>query len=338
MFASLLNGVELRSIVSAVPSSIEYTTDSPLFTDKQAENFIKSTGIVSRRVANKTTCASDLCFVSAEALIKKLGWAKESINLLIHITQSPDRQVPATSIMLQHRLGLSHDVAAFDINLGCSSYPYGYYVISSLLQTQPLGSRALLTIGDLSSRLCDPCDSSTAPLFSDVGTASAFELTSRETHSYFSFFSDGSGADAITITADGLASRDPSSSPYLQMNGPDVFSFAIQKVPRLIINTLERAGLHIEDINSLVLHQANMFINSLILKKIHCPDRISLASIADYGNTSSASIPHTLAASFNSSLHAGKLLMAGFGVGLSWSAGIVQLPLDFCPTLIQVDL
>ena len=116
----------------------------------------------------------------------QLRWNNNSINVLINITQTPDRCVPST-VLMQSRLGFPNDLIAYDVNLGCSAYPYGIHLMKSLMAGLPIGSRGILAMGDVSSKTCDPHDKATAALFSDVGTATAFEKTTASSVSYFNF-------------------------------------------------------------------------------------------------------------------------------------------------------
>src|SRR3989344_3433721 len=138
----------IAGIAACVPKTKVFTVDYNNFnSENEKQLFIQTTGIKERRVADANCCTSDLCFAAAEQLIKELNWKKEDINLLIFVSQSPDYFLPATSILLQSRLGLSKSTMAFDINLGCSGYVYGLSVVSALLQQFGFG-KALLLVGD----------------------------------------------------------------------------------------------------------------------------------------------------------------------------------------------
>jgi 3-oxoacyl-[acyl-carrier-protein] synthase-3 len=190
---NFIRNVSIKGISSAVPKK---TVNLKNHSDKaiNVERIINSTGIENIRVASKDMCASDLCYESAMQLIKELNWDPASIDLLVFITQTPDYKIPATSCILQARLGLSKNCAAFDINLGCSGYIYGLNVVYNFL-CQGKMKRALLLVGDTSSKLVSPFDMSTYFLFGDAGTATALEQTSLDNPAYFSLHTNGEGCN-----------------------------------------------------------------------------------------------------------------------------------------------
>lgn len=344
-------GVAIRAIAAAVPKRVASTADYPYLTPEERARFQKATGIVERRIVEAGQCASDLCFTAAQATLEHLGWARDSIGALVLITQTADQPVPATSITLQHKLGLAQACIAFDVNLGCSSYPYGLAIIASLMQSLGV-ARALLLIGDVSSPTCAISDKSSWPLFGDAGSATALERDDTAQPMFFDLMSDGSGKDAIIIPRGGLASRRPAGDgpaeheadakdgitrrpDQLILRGADVFGFAITKVPFSIQRVMDAAGVTSDEVDFLVLHQANKMINDTIARKVgFSPDRVP-TSIEHYGNTSSASIPVTLCA--NAPLFTSQrwVVASGFGVGLSW--GSVTFNLSAAAILPCID-
>lgn len=324
---SLLTGVKIRAISASCPRKTARSEDAPSLTGVASRRFIKSVGISERRIADSGTFSSDLAREAAKQALGDLGWSE--VDLLVAITQTPDRAIPGIAVMLQHQLGLSSRVPAFDINLGCSSVPYGVSVVASLMKSLGL-KRGILVIADISSRLCDLEDAGTSPLFGDAGGAIALELDETGTM-VFDLNTDGSGIDAITVRGAGLASRSPPSFSantethgdfYLSMKGSDVFSFAISKAPDSITRALsEYEGLNANAVVPaiVVLHQANKMINDTIAKKLAFPqDVVFPTSLQDFGNTSSVTLPVTLASQFGGSSICGVVVLCGFGVGLSW--------------------
>lgn len=332
-------GIAVRAVAAAVPTRVARTEDYAFLEPEERKRFQKATGIVERRIVHDGQCTSDLCLTSARAALDHVAWERESIGALILITQTGDYPVPATAIVLQDKLGLPDTCAAFDINLGCSSYPYGLAVTGSLMRTLGI-RRALLLIGDVSSRVCAENDKSAWPLFGDAGSATALELDDQAPPITLDLRSDGSGKDAIIIPGGGLASRNPPGTSghgqvddgvsrrmdNLVLRGADIFSFAISKVPPSIQRALASSGLESDLIDYLVLHQANKMINDTIARKVGFAAAKVPSSIEHYGNTSSASIPVTLCA--NAGLFTGPrwIVACGFGVGLSWGSAVVHLP------------
>lgn len=336
-----ITGVALRGVSTAVPCRTVRTDEYAVLTETERQRFADSTGIRERRIVADGQCASDLCAHAADDLIQRLGWEKAEIGALIMITQTGDYPVPATAIVLQDRLSLPKTCIAFDVNLGCSSYPYGLLILSSLMQTARI-SKALLLIGDVSSRVCNYDDKSSWPLFGDAGTATALELDDTAAEMAFHLMNDGAGKDAIIIPSGGLAARQPVSTQALseqngedglprsqvnlKLNGADIFTFAISKVPPSIKSVMSAADWTVDDLDCVVLHQANKMINDMIKKKVGYRSDIVHSSLETYGNTSSASIPVTICSARDSLKLPARTILSGFGVGLSWGSVAMTLP------------
>ncbi|MBI1346061.1 ketoacyl-ACP synthase III [bacterium] len=329
MAQATISGVRLAGITCAVPSAIEDTsTDIGLYGEEEALKFSETTGIKSRRIVDSQTCTSDLCQAAAEDLLDRLGWERDSVDALIFITQTPDYLLPATSCCLQSRLGLSTKCAAFDINLGCSGYVYGMWLASQMIGTGL--KRVLLLVGDTPSRVCRPEDRSTRPLFGDAGTATAITADPSAGPSYFVMGTDGEGKNNLIVKHGlfresdrfGTARGNTAEGPLLFMDGAEIFTFTLQEVPPLIKQTLKLANWSMDDVNAVVMHQANGFILNYLAKRMKLPAEKMPLSIGEFGNTSSATIPLTMAAAMNTALTTStqKLVMVGFGVGYSWGS------------------
>lgn len=333
-------GVGVTALAGAVPQHIihnyEYTDYFPA---DQVKEVVDKVGIIERRFADENTCSSDLCFAAAEKLIMDNKVNKEEIDLLVFISQTPDYRMPATSITLQHRLGLTNSCIAFDINLGCSAFLYGLSVVYSMMQGGNI-RKALILDGETRSKVYSPKDRRSAFIFGDGGVAALVECNDKFGQSWFSLNSDGSRADLIMIPAGGY--RHMSSVETLQekvvdeygnirsdeqgyMRGGDVFNFVIREIPRDIKKTIQIAGKTNEDFDYFVFHQANNFINSYIAKKMKLDTEKIPSSIAEFGNTSSVSVPLTIVSELKDKMEGRKtLLMSAFGVGMTWATGIVS--------------
>lgn len=322
------NNVRIAGLSTAVPKKIvsNISAQSADGVTYDAADFISTTGVRERR-NDPSILTSDLCCAAAERLILDLGWDKKDIEAIIVVTQTGDFIIPATSCIIQHRLELSKECFSEDIGLGCSGWVYGLSTISALVQNGDI-RKALLLAGDTGH--FSPDDDL---LFGSAGTATAIEFSHDATPLYFNTGTDGSGYDAIIIPDGGA--RNPFSSSSLktfevdghvynsiqtQMKGMDVFSFGISTAPKSIKNLCSHYDLELQSIDYLVLHQANKKMNDIIVKKLKfSPDRAPL-SLDEFGNTSCASIPVTLTTRLKDRLamdHC-KLLVCGFGVGLSW--------------------
>jgi 3-oxoacyl-[acyl-carrier-protein] synthase-3 len=328
------------------------TADYVYLKPEERQRFQKATGIAERRIVAAGQCASDLCLAAAKAALTRLDWDPASVGALILVTQTGDQPVPATSIVLQDKLGLQRSCAAFDINLGCSSYPYGLAVAGSMMRTLGI-ARTLLLIGDVSSRVCAEHDKSAWPLFGDAGSATALELDENAPPIHVDLNSDGAGRDAIIIPGGGLASRQPPvdgriavttgsdgvrrEADNLVLRGADIFSFAISRVPDSIQRVIAASGRAARDFDFLLLHQANRMINNTVARKLGFAANRVPTSIEHYGNTSSASIPVTMCA--NAALFETPrwVVASGFGVGLSWASATFRLPAASVLSCIDTD-
>lgn len=299
------------------------------------------TGIQSRPVTDDKTCTSDLCHCAATKLLDSLQISPDSIDALIFVSQTPDYILPPTSYVLQNRLGLSTDVAAFDVNLGCSGYTYGLWLASSLLQGQI--DRVLLLVGDTCSKFTSDQDRSTFPLFGDAAAATIIEKNAAAGPAHFVLGSDGTGCDNLIIKAGGF--RDPRRGQTLQraegtdgnlrrddelfMNGQEVFTFTLGTVSPLVSELLEYSNAQVEGVDHFVFHQANEFMLKHLAKKSGIPDDKLPMTMKNFGNTSSASIPLTICQKLKDKINTQtpKLALLGFGVGLSWGAAMIQSPI-----------
>lgn len=332
-------GVGITAMSAAVPKHVvvnrEYTA---VFSKAEANEIVDKTGIEQRRFADENTCSSDLCLAAAEKLIVDNNIDKEDIELLVFISQTPDYRMPATSVTLQHRLGLPNKTIAFDINLGCSAFIYGLSVVYGMMERSNL-KKALLLDGETRSKVYSPRDRRSAFLFGDGGVAALIERDAKFGKSIFSLNSDGSRADLIMIPAGGYRKMSSAetvvekvidefgnmrSDEQGYMRGGDVFNFVIREIPRDIKSTLAYAEKAIDDFDFVVFHQANNFINSYIMKKMKLDVAKIPSTIAKFGNTSSVSVPLTIVSELKGKLAGNKeLLLSAFGVGMTWATGVV---------------
>jgi len=338
MTIAFLSGVALRGVHACVPADFRTLREEGIFeNDYERERLEKSIGVLSRHVAPQGMCTSDLCQHAAEHLLLDLGWSRDSVDVLVLVTQSSDFVIPSTACALQHRLGLS-SCLSFDINLGCSGYAYGLWTAASLLKTLSIKGRtgrALLLAGDVSTSKLMNGDRATVPLFGDAGSASALEIDDTASTWTGVFGTDGGGERHILVEAGGLrkpllppkephdesTQRDLFRSSRLHLNGVEVFNFTLRSVPALIHELLQAAQTSVEKVDYFLLHQANLMMLKHLIKKAGLPETKAPISMETYGNTSSASIPLTIADKLSDSLKQEKeLVMVGFGVGWSWSA------------------
>lgn len=345
------NNIGIHSIAAAVPKQAVSNYDYSTLSEQERAFLIKTTGIEQKRLAPDTLTSSDLCFKAAEAIFNTGKAKRDEIELLIFVSQSNDYFLPATAAVLQHRLELPKTTMAFDVGLGCSGYIYGLTIASSLMQTCGF-KKALVLAGDVSSTTCSIEDKSTYPLFGDAGTASLLTHTNDEQSWYGNLHTDGSGAEAIIIS-DGMSRNRPTPMSFelqdvapgirrapmqLALKGDQIFAFSIKEVPSSIQTLLKQHNKNIEEIDYFVMHQANKLMNETIRKKLKITPEKTPYSLNEFGNTSSASIPLTMVTRLAGQLETpSKLLLSGFGVGLSWGNLFIENGKIHCLPLIEVE-
>jgi len=342
--------VKLSGIAACVPKQTEDNKDFSLLSENERELFIKTVGIRYRRVAEEGVTASDLCFAAAEKLLNDLNWNRREIKILVFITQTPDYLIPNTSSILQEKLKLSKNCLAFDVNLGCSGYVYGLSIVSSLLQNI-VGGKALLLVGDISTKTISMQDKSTAPLFSDAGTATALEFAlNHDIH--FNLQTDGKEFDDIIIPDGGY--RNPVSEKSfelkeyeggilrndlaMKLDGLKIFNFALREIAPNINTLLSEKRIEKSSVDYFVFHQANLLMLESVRKKLQIEAEKVPYSLYDYGNTSSATVPLTMLVKLREKLVSQKLslLLSGFGVGLSWGSAYIETENIVCSELIEI--
>lgn len=339
-----LRNVRFAGMSSCVPHRVlSNIGDCPPQMKAGRERLVRNIGIERRRICSDWQCFSDLAFDATERLLADLAWERDEIDALIVVTQSPDYLTPATAIILQDRLKLKHSTVAFDVNLGCSGYAFGLHLLGSMIAAGGI-KKALLLIGDRSATVIDP-------LFSDAGSATALEFDADAPPMYFDLNSDGSGYRAIILPIGGH--REPFEMQHaipvqdadgiwrlptaLMLDGPAILSFSTQVVPPAVRSLLEFADTPIGQVDYFLFHQANRMINDTIRKKLALDVAKVPSSLADFGNTSGASIPVTMTTRIREQLDGkrAKLLMCGFGIGLSWGSCLVDVDGAVFPQLIE---
>ena len=333
------SNVGITAFAGCIPKNIiDNYNYTQYFPKEDVRKVVDKIGIYERRFVDAATCSSDLCQVAAERLLKDNGISRSEIDLLVFVSQTPDYRMPATSILLQSRLGLSPTTIAFDINLGCSGFIYGLSVVYAFMEKCGL-RKALLLDGETRSKVYSPKDRHSAFIFGDGGIAALIERDGKFGTSWFSMNSDGSRGDLIMIPGGGY--RHPSSEETLRekvvddygnirsdeqgyMKGSDVFNFVISEIPKDIKSLFSVSGKNIEDMDWYVFHQANNFMNSYIAKKLKLDTSRIPSTIHKYGNTSSVSVPLTIADCLRGKMAGEKqLMLSAFGVGMTWATAIV---------------
>jgi 3-oxoacyl-[acyl-carrier-protein] synthase-3 len=321
------------------------------FTAEEVKSNIQKTGIAERRAADDKTCASDLCYAAAEALLEEMRIDRDGIDVLIFVTQTPDYRMPVTGTILQDRLGLAQTTAAFDINLGGSGYVYGLALAYSFTQQESI-RKVLLLDGETRTKVYSYKDTVAGLSCGDGGSATIVEKIDYDNPTYFSLNSDGAGSRIIWIKGGGY--RHPSSAETLRekehedgsirsdeqvaVDVAGFFEFASREIPADMVRILEYAGENYEGIDYYLLRQADKFLNDQVAKGMNVPQDKVPHSMHKFGNTSSVSIPLTMVSEIRDELQQDKkrLFMSGFGAGLSWASVITCIEGCVIPKLVEI--
>lgn len=305
-----------------------------------ADKIADKTGILERRIAAEGETALDLGLAAARALLARDDVEPGAIDFLIFCTQAGDYILPTSACILQDRLGLPTGVGALDINLGCSGFVYGLSLGAGLIASGAART-VLLVTADTYSKYIHDRDKSVRTLFGDGAAATLITADPAGSGHIgpFVFGTDGRGADRLIVEAGGfrlpasadtcVESEDRSGNVrtrgHLFMDGAAVMAFTLREVPRAYRALLDKTGTAPEDYDHVVLHQANKFMLDALQKKLDLPDDRLPRRYEDIGNTVSSTIPFVLASlSEQGRLTAGtRMLLIGFGVGLSWAAASV---------------
>ena len=335
-----LSNVKISHVAAGLPKRTVLISEyESFFTEKEIRRIKKSTGVESVHIADASMCTSDYAVLLARRLMAERGLSGEGFDGIVFISQTPDYRVPATSVILQDRLGLPQSAVAFDINYGCSGYVYGLYQ-ASLLVSSGSCRRVLVFTGDTQIRMIHEQDRGNRMVLGDGFALTVVERGGQEM--CFNIHSDGSGYQYIFMEAGGWrlpkseetaeAVMDKHGHPrwpeYTYMDGLEIMNFALGQVPPLVKETLEYAGWKQEEVGTFAMHQANRLILEFLAKRIGVSlDRMPIA-LKHMGNTVSASVPLMLTKEHGRLAEAGalsKVLMCGFGVGLSWGAVTADL-------------
>lgn len=347
-----IKNIRLAGVSMAVPKEIVKTEDFDFFSPEEAETFNKTVGIKQRHIAPDSVCASDLCFAAAEKLLAELGWARESIDVLVFESVTGDYRTPPTSCILQDRLGLPEDCFCVDLPMGCCGCMYAITVAGNLLTTGNV-KRALLLVGDTALRMGSMKDKSRVPLFGDAGTALALEYDPTAEDIRVDFHTYGKGYEALMTPHGGFRHPvTPASFEYEDfgngivrapihtlINGMNVFSFAISRPPKSIQKFMDDYGINKDtDIDYFLIHQANKMIVDRVVKKLKLPIEKVPYNLEEFGNLGGASIPSLMVSRLREQLMNKEttLLMSSFGLGLTWGTMWVRTKPIYVSNILNV--
>lgn len=323
-----LKGVEIQGIGAYAPAGIVRNEDlAELGYD--ADWIVQRTGILERRRAAAEQATSDLAYEAARRCLKNAKVEAKDVDLLIVGTMTPDNPMPSTACRVQQRLGCN--APAMDMNSACSGFMYALVTAMQYVKTG-CAQRALVIGADLMTRTLNPADKKTFPLFGD-GAGAVLVGTGNDDQGLLSYMlgADGQGGDLLCIPAGG--SREPLSQEaldgkrqFIQMDGRPVFKWAVRLVAESILDVAEDAEILPQDIDLVVLHQANMRIIDSAVNDLGIDREKVVVNLQKYGNTSAASIPLALNEVYEQGRvqRGDKILLCGFGAGLTWGTAILK--------------
>ncbi|HBR50738.1 MAG TPA: ketoacyl-ACP synthase III [Nitrospira sp.] len=335
-------GARVAGVCTCVPTRrFDNLKDASAFTQEEIRKVTGMAGVSSRRVSGDTLCSSDLCITAAERLMERLDWATDSIDAVIMVTQTPDYFLPSTACVVHHRLSLADHCAAFDVGLGCSGYPYGMWLAAMMLQGGGM-RRVLVLHGETPTRFSDQSDRSVSLLFGDAGSATALEATGlTEPIWHYALHSDGGGFNSMIVESGGFRDRFGADARKhcVSMNGALIFNFTIKRVPALIDETLQAAMMGNDDVDYFIFHQSNQFIMKHLCVKRELPSEKVPIILRDFGNTGGASIPLTMTQGNLTRLKERplRLMLLGYGVGLSWGSALIDLDPNAVLDSVELD-
>jgi 3-oxoacyl-[acyl-carrier-protein] synthase-3 len=336
--------------MSSTIKAMHYCVPKRRLTNAELKSIVRMAGIRERRVAAPGETASDLAYWAAVRLLHDRDIDPATIDLIIFASQTCDYQLPATACVLHERLKLAERCAAFDINLGCTSFPYSLSVAHGMI-AGGVARRALVLNAETLTSVIHPMDRGLVPLHGDGAVVSLIEPTEGPGGIRgFLLGTDGSGHKHLMIPASGA--RTPRSEDtkreieddsgivrtqeHLHMNGPAIFHFSVYKIPEVIRAALDDFGWTIADVDLVLLHQANKTMVDLIYRSLEVPPEKRFYFMEEIGNTSGPSTPMVLAEAWRQGMvtPGKRILMAAFGVGLSWGVVAWECPPDLGPAVV----
>ena len=297
------------------------------FPEWSPEKIFNKVGVKQRYTASAEETVLELAVKASEKLLKKID--KNEIDFILFCTQSPDYHLPTTACILQDRLGLRKNIGALDFNLGCSGFVYGLSIAKGLIATG-VAQNILLVTAETYTKYLRKSDKSNRTIFGDGATATLIQKDETKENFQFILGTDGSGYDNLIVRNGGGRNRinkEDEAGNCLYMNGQNIFIFTVEKIPVLVKEILEKNNLTENDVDYYIFHQANAHILRKQREILEITEEKFYINLEKYGNTVSSTIPIALKDALETGKvkRGDKVMLVGFGVGLSWGATIVEL-------------
>jgi len=331
-------GVKITNIEYYLPEKIITNDDlAKEFPAWSSEKIEKKVGIRERHIVREDETALDLALIAGKKSLE--NYDKDKIDFLLFCTQSPEYYLPSSSCILQDRLGLNKNIGAFDYNLGCSGFVYGLALAKSLIDSK-IATSILLITSETYTKYIHPKDKSNRTIFGDAAAAIIIEKSEEEQIGEFVLGTDGSGYKNLIVPNGGLRKRyNPNAEEIddgsgsirtnnnLYMNGPEIFNFTIKAVPKVVSETLKKNNTTLNEMDYIIFHQSNKYMNEYLRKKINIPKEKFCENLLLKGNTVSTTIPIAIKDSLDNNFikKNDNVLLVGFGVGYSWGGTIITI-------------
>ena len=340
------NGARRRAALKAIASHLPHgiLTNEELAQELggwDAQRILEKTGIAVRHIAAPEECSSDLGVAAAQRLFERGACVPADIDFLLFCTQTPDYFLPTTACLVQDRLGLRLDCGALDFNQGCSGFVYGLSVAKGLIETGNADNVLLIT-AETYSKFINRRDRSVRTIFGDGAAATLLTAveSERELVGPFVFGTDGRGAPDLIVPAGGLrrpvgceqvveaedARGNWRSERNLYMNGPEIYRFTVEVVPKLLEQLFQKSGRGVDEVDHFFFHQANKFMLDRLRPRTPIPEQKFWVDLQECANTVSSTIPIALekAVCRGRVQRGDTLALLGFGVGYSWAAAMME--------------
>ena len=307
------------------------------FPEWSVDKVAKKVGVNSRHIAGDNETAGDMAEKAALRMFAEYNVSPKDIDFVMLCTQSPDYFLPSTACILQHKLGIPTTAGAFDYNLGCSGCVYGLAMAKGLIAVG-IAKNVLVLTAETYNKYLHPSDKSHRSIFGDGAAACLVSTEGFAEIGEFALGTDGSGADNLIVKtgasrckqATGIVTEDEDGhqryDDYLYMNGSAIFNFTLEAVPAMMKDILTKNNMKSDDVDYYVFHQANKFMLNTIRKVCILPKEKFFVNLEETGNTVSATVMIGLKQSLEAgTIHKGmKVMVTGFGVGLSWGGTILK--------------
>lgn len=323
-------GAYIQDIAYYLPEKIVTNDElSSEFPEWSAEKIFRKVGVRQRHVAAANQTAADMAFQAAEKLFEQ-GVERESIDYLLFCTQSPDYKLPTSACILQERLGLRQNIGAMDFNLGCSGYVYGLSLAKGLI-AGGMAKNVLLLTGETYNKYIHPTDKGNRTIFGDGASATLVSMEGKVRIGEFVFGTNGAGFSDLVVpnggarnpmgTENKLTDKAIENPDNIFMAGADIFAFTLKQVPELMEQVLAANQTQQDDVDLFVLHQANKYMLDFLRQKMRVAPEKMFLNLELIGNTVSSTVPIALRDAMDEHRiqQGNKVVIAGFGVGLSWA-------------------